>query len=119
MSITGILCYEPMVYVNVPSVYKAVYAVANALHNLEHCVVGQGPFNKNSCADITAFEPWQVWVCVLCSSFYACVAVQRHCTQFKASSFSLRPSFVYYNPRHFPGLFEADSIYYLVNLFHF
>ncbi|XP_042342864.1 vomeronasal type-2 receptor 1 [Plectropomus leopardus] len=42
------------------SVYKAVYAVANALHNLEHCVDGQGPFVGNSCADITNFEPWQL-----------------------------------------------------------
>ncbi|KAL1256612.1 hypothetical protein QQF64_012157 [Cirrhinus molitorella] len=42
------------------NVYKAVYALAHALHDLMQCDEGRGPFSGNSCADKTNLKPWQL-----------------------------------------------------------
>uniref|UniRef100_A0A6I8R0G0 G-protein coupled receptors family 3 profile domain-containing protein n=1 Tax=Xenopus tropicalis TaxID=8364 RepID=A0A6I8R0G0_XENTR len=42
------------------NVYTAVYAMAQALHNLHQCTPGIGPFLNGSCANISSLRPWQV-----------------------------------------------------------
>nr|DBA26110.1 TPA: hypothetical protein GDO54_010408 [Pyxicephalus adspersus] len=42
------------------SVYKSVYTIAHALHDLDACVKGRGPFPGNECASLLDFEPWQL-----------------------------------------------------------
>nr|XP_046149665.1 extracellular calcium-sensing receptor-like [Oncorhynchus gorbuscha] len=42
------------------SAYKAVYALAHALHDLLQCVPGRGPFSGHSCASLGRLEPWQL-----------------------------------------------------------
>ncbi|XP_061918006.1 extracellular calcium-sensing receptor-like [Entelurus aequoreus] len=42
------------------NIYKAVYALAYALHDLLKCVTGKGPFSGDSCATLQSLEPWQL-----------------------------------------------------------
>uniref|UniRef100_H3AUD6 G-protein coupled receptors family 3 profile domain-containing protein n=1 Tax=Latimeria chalumnae TaxID=7897 RepID=H3AUD6_LATCH len=42
------------------NIYNAVYTITHALHDLQSCKPGGGPFPGRTCAKIQDFEPWQL-----------------------------------------------------------
>ncbi|XP_069498643.1 extracellular calcium-sensing receptor-like [Ambystoma mexicanum] len=40
--------------------YNAIYALAQALHNLKGCTPTNGPFANGTCAEYPDFQPWQL-----------------------------------------------------------
>ncbi|KAM9312160.1 extracellular calcium-sensing receptor-like [Gastrophryne carolinensis] len=42
------------------SIYTSVHVIAKALHDMNTCWQGGGPFNNGTCADMRDFKPWQL-----------------------------------------------------------
>ncbi|XP_043915154.1 extracellular calcium-sensing receptor-like [Protopterus annectens] len=42
------------------NVYNSVYSIIQAMHDLQICVPGEGPFTNGTCADIYTFKSWQL-----------------------------------------------------------
>ncbi|XP_075433982.1 extracellular calcium-sensing receptor-like [Ascaphus truei] len=42
------------------NIYTAIYIIVTALHDLQTCQEGRGPFYNGSCTDIQNFKPWQL-----------------------------------------------------------
>ncbi|XP_053575477.1 extracellular calcium-sensing receptor-like [Bombina bombina] len=42
------------------SLYTAIYLIAKALHDLQTCQDGRGPFYNGSCTDYKSVKPWQL-----------------------------------------------------------
>uniref|UniRef100_A0A803JQD2 G-protein coupled receptors family 3 profile domain-containing protein n=1 Tax=Xenopus tropicalis TaxID=8364 RepID=A0A803JQD2_XENTR len=52
--------YDVNKFIYTYKIHNAVFAIAHALHQMNICVPGHGPFTNGSCADIHNYQPWQL-----------------------------------------------------------